>query len=206
MISQELPEAGFRAKITVVDAPPSMEAGVPTTVRARVRNESEATWWAMADGEGRCHVRVGNHWLDRQGKDVLVHEDGRVILPTDLAPGQEADVSLTVTPPADPGRYVLEVDVVQEGVTWFKDRGSPTVRTPAFVKAARRRAAKSPAPSAPVDAPPVEPTWEPTMEMHGIPQNEVIALVEGAGGRVLNVRTARGGDWLHGFYTVRKPG
>jgi hypothetical protein len=31
---------------------------------------------------------------------------------------------LTVTAPSEPGDYTLEIDMVHEGVTWFKQRGA----------------------------------------------------------------------------------
>ena len=31
---------------------------------------------------------------------------------------------LTIRAPAVPGEYVLEIDMVEEGVTWFKDKGA----------------------------------------------------------------------------------
>ena len=55
--------------------------------------------------------------------------DGRIGIGKDLNPGEETEVSLLVQAPKDPGEYELEVDLVQEQVAWFHDKGSPTVKT-----------------------------------------------------------------------------
>jgi hypothetical protein len=55
--------------------------------------------------------------------------DGRYGISKDLAPGEETELPLGVTAPKDPGEYFLEIDVVQEGVAWFSDKGSPTAKT-----------------------------------------------------------------------------
>jgi len=34
-----------------------------------------------------------------------------------------------ITAPKEPGEYVLEVDLVQEQVAWFRDKGSATAKT-----------------------------------------------------------------------------
>ena len=37
--------------------------------------------------------------------------------------------TLAITAPKEPGNYILEVDLVQEQVAWFRDKGSPTAQT-----------------------------------------------------------------------------
>jgi uncharacterized membrane protein len=54
--------------------------------------------------------------------------DSRAVLPHDLKPGEEAELTLTVTAPQEPGDYFIELDMVHEGVTWFYEQGSRTLR------------------------------------------------------------------------------
>jgi hypothetical protein len=43
-------------------------------------------------------------------------------------------VSLKIIAPDTPGDYVLAVDLVQEGKTWFSDAGVPTLDIPFRVR------------------------------------------------------------------------
>lgn len=54
--------------------------------------------------------------------------DGRYGLARDLKPGEETEVALAITAPKEPGDYILDVDLVQEQVAWFHEKGSPTAR------------------------------------------------------------------------------
>jgi hypothetical protein len=72
-------------------------------------------------------LSVGNHWLDPEGA-IIVHDDGRGALPRDLGPGETVEVTLTINAPPHGGDYQLELDVLQEGVSWFALRGSRTQR------------------------------------------------------------------------------
>jgi hypothetical protein len=54
--------------------------------------------------------------------------DGRYGLPADLPAGQEVEVPLQITAPAKPGEYYLQLDMVQELVTWFEEKGSPVLK------------------------------------------------------------------------------
>ena len=52
----------------------------------------------------------------------MVWEGARASLPADIAPGSSATLQLGVTGPY-PGGYVLRLDLVQEGVSWFAAQG-----------------------------------------------------------------------------------
>jgi hypothetical protein len=128
-----LPPDGFRAVIRPVGPPPTFRAGRPAELRAVVRNEGAAPWRARErDGEP-YQLSLGNHWLDPSGR-VLINDDGRTQLPRDLQPGEEIEVKLHVNAPNAPGDYLLELDMLQEGVSWFGLKGSPTARLPVRVE------------------------------------------------------------------------
>lgn len=195
-----LPDGAFRARISLPGPPELLLAGSPATIAVGVGNEGTHAWPARGDGSGRFQVTVGNHWLSAAG-EPLVHDDGRTSLPSDVAPGSGVEVELTVTPPSAPGAFVLEVDLVQEGVAWFAERGSTAARMPVEVS--------GPLPSASptVEAGPASPR----MEMHGVPSAEVTRWVEEAGGRVV----ARSGllstgkeflerDWVSWLYVATR--
>src|SRR5205085_2746030 len=58
----------------------------------------------------------------------------RTALSADLPPGGEVALPLAVTAPGAPGDYVLEIDMVHEGVTFFNEKGSKSLRLPVRVE------------------------------------------------------------------------
>jgi hypothetical protein len=127
-----LPGSGFRARLSVVSAPSVVKAGEQFSLQVRVKNEGNTVWLAQDRTGEPLQVGLGNHWLDSEAR-VVIHDDGRSPVLDDLRPGQEVEMPLTVNAPQSPGDFVLEVDMVQEGVSWFGLRGSPTVRLPVKV-------------------------------------------------------------------------
>lgn len=128
-----LPENGFRAQLSVVEPLPKLRAGEQALLRVKVKNVSAATWMARERIYGKLQVSLGNHWLTPEGKTVA-NDDGRAALTRDLPPGAETDLSLKVNAPPTAGDYILELDMLQEGVSWFALKGSPTVRVKARVE------------------------------------------------------------------------
>jgi hypothetical protein len=127
--SGPLPDDQMRAELNMnLPAPANLRAGLRETVYVKLRNASSVNWPALATATGGQRILIGNHWLDENNRP-FVNDDGRSILLYDLKPGEEIELPLTVTAPHRPGRYVLEVDVVQEGVTWFASKGSKRSRT-----------------------------------------------------------------------------
>ena len=126
-----LPDNGFKAEITLPGAPAKLRAGQQERVQVHVKNASEILWWARGGEENersdnKFYLAAGNRWLKPDG--TLVADDGRYGIGKDLKPGEETEVPLLVTAPKEPGEYILEVDLVQEQVAWFSDKGSPTAR------------------------------------------------------------------------------
>jgi hypothetical protein len=107
--------------------PDHFHPGLKETIYLRLKNTGAGAWPALADGDGKFRLLVGNHWL-RENNAPVLNDDGRSVLLYDLAPGEETEVPLTVTAPIAPGNYVLEIDMVQEGVAWFASKGSKPLR------------------------------------------------------------------------------
>jgi len=122
-----LPPAGMRAGLTSSEIPATLDAGQKKSLNVVVRNLGGATWPAVGDGEGRYAVRLRDRWLNSDGS-ALKDEDGAAELPYDLEPGDTAGVTLNVNAPATPGEYIFELDLAQEGASWFGARGSKTLR------------------------------------------------------------------------------
>jgi SAM-dependent methyltransferase len=176
--SAPLAEGAYRAAIRVEPDRLVAEPGSAIAIEVSVANRGTARWPAVGNRDG-FGVSIANRWFDEHG-DLVVTDDARARLPHDLGPGEEIISALVVGAPEAPGTYALEIDVVQEGVAWFGDRGSATARVPCRVKARRwRRSRRGSSPAAGGPAP--------EMEMHGIPPAAAASWVEDAGGRVVSV-------------------
>jgi SAM-dependent methyltransferase len=179
-----LSASGFNARIQPGQLPASVKAGSRLTITVRVKNTGGAAWPSRWLADGRYCIQLGNHWLD-QGGQVIQNDDGRAPLPHDVPPGGDIELSFSIRAPLVDGACFLELDMVQEGVAWFKQRGSVTVVTPVQVVGGQPVPASLPAagPAATEGA-----VTQPVMELHGIPKPQVIALLREAGGRVIDVQ------------------
>ncbi len=125
--TEPLPDSGFKANLTVANPPAKLAPGEPATLTVKIKNTSSATWpMAGRSADGFFQVNLGNHWLDAAGKDVKI--DDRIAMPRSLGPGEELDMALPVKAPDKAGDYVLEIDMVQEGVAWFAQKGSQPLK------------------------------------------------------------------------------
>ena len=127
-----LPDGAFKAQLTLPEAPARLRAGQKETVQVRIRNASDIFWWSRGGevnerSDNWFYIAAGNRWLKPDGS-LVTDMDGRYGISKDLKPGEETEIPLAVTAPAEPGEYILEVDLVQEQVAWFSDKGSPTAR------------------------------------------------------------------------------
>ena len=184
-----LPDGAYRAAIRVSNPPLQIPAGYQHAMEVRVRNASGEIWNASGTASGRYFIQLGNHWRHEDGT-IVTWDDGRTLLTTDLKPGDEAEMQLQITAPAWPGEYVIEIDLVEEGVAWFGEKGSKTYANRVRVKPSDRKP---------------ETQNAPVMEMHGVPREEVKELVEAAGGRVVKVLDDRSaGCWISYLYVVTK--
>ena len=132
-----LADGGFKAQISLPEAPAKLRAGQKEVISVKVKNVSNAIWW-LRGGEtndrtdNKFYIALGNHWLDKDGKR-LEEAEGHNGIPKDLKPGEEAEMTLQITAPKEPGDYTLELDMVQEGVDWFGEKGSTTTKAKVIV-------------------------------------------------------------------------
>jgi len=127
-----LPNTAFKAELSLIDPPKQMRTGEKTTVRVKIKNASNDMWWERGAPtntrpDNKYYVAAGDRWLKPDGSQ-LTEMDGRIGIGKDLKPGEETEVSLLIQAPKNPGEYTLDIDLVQEQVTWFHDKGSPTAK------------------------------------------------------------------------------
>ena len=127
-----LPDRGFKAQITLSDPPSMLRAGQKEVITVKVKNTSDVVWWQRGGEindrpDNKFYIAVGNRWLDKDGR-LTSETEGHNGISKDLKPGEEAEVTLQITAPKQPGDYILSLDMVQEGVNWFGEKGSPTTK------------------------------------------------------------------------------
>ena len=93
------------------------------------------TVWLKEGRRGRGYVRLGAHLLDGTGAP-LVDDYGRASIPTDLPQRGVARIGLDLEAPLDPGHYIVRLDMVNEGICWFGQHGSPVADVPLEVRPA----------------------------------------------------------------------
>ena len=106
----------FHINVPVIVAP----VGSTVLFNINVENKTDQGW----NPEGSDFLRLG--FLLKTMTGEKLGEVAGVILPRQVArPGGRDTIRVPVNLPADPGKYKLLVDVVQESVCWFHNRGSP---------------------------------------------------------------------------------
>jgi hypothetical protein len=113
------PLAAFQAHIVCENPPSSLVTGEPVVLRFLVKNTSPVEWPAVGNNAVALHAR----WRDKAGV-ILADHDASQSIPFDVEPDDTVGLVLKATVPAEPGDYVIEVDLAQKNIAWFSERGS----------------------------------------------------------------------------------
>ncbi|MDB5069333.1 MAG: methyltransferase FkbM family, partial [Candidatus Eremiobacteraeota bacterium] len=97
--------------------PPAMRAGAEHHLSYQLTNRAAAELVS----ELPYATQLGYRWTVHDGHPVEPGAPVRTPLPQPLAPGAAVRGDMRVVAPRVPGRYVLRLSVVQEGVAWFDD-------------------------------------------------------------------------------------
>lgn len=133
-VAGPLPDSGFKAEVSAVAPPERLRPGQVTVINIKVKNASDVIWWQRGGEitdrtDNKFYIAAGNKWLDKD-EQMTSETEGHNGIPKDLKPGEETEMTLQITAPKEPGEWFMLLDMVQEGVTWFHERGS----TPAKIK------------------------------------------------------------------------
>lgn len=116
--SNRLPDDAYHANLVPFERNLRMVAGELRPIYLWVTNKGTATWPWGADQHPE--IRVSYHWRTVRDRSVVVFDGHRSPPPERIGPGQTALVPVWVQAPAEPGRYLLELDLVHEHVRWFE--------------------------------------------------------------------------------------
>ncbi len=115
----------YSARYTRIDVPSVMWSNTAYQTTVKLTNNGRFTW----PQGGANPVHLSYHWVNAANGQTVVFDGLRTSLASDMATSSSATMIAQVQAPSTPGTYVLKYDVVQEGVTWFSWRGSPTMDT-----------------------------------------------------------------------------
>jgi hypothetical protein len=107
--------------VEIERAPSTMVAGVATVIKVKVRNQTTGplgTWQPFP-------VQAACRWKAVGAARFEAAETPRTAFYKGVAPGGAESLYVKVVPPAQPGRYVLRVTLVQEFQRWLDETPTP---------------------------------------------------------------------------------
>lgn len=114
-----------------------MRPGVVLPVTVTVKNTGDWLWpdKRMASPEkrdGTYAVRLSYRWANSAG-ELLAENAERGDLAASVEPDAVANFIIKITPPPDRGTYQLQIDLVEELVTFFSAKGMKKLILPITV-------------------------------------------------------------------------
>jgi hypothetical protein len=110
--------------VQIVEAPVLVPASSRMPLVVEVGNLSEAVFFSRAEAPAAYATGVAAYWIDPAtgtGDD----RGERLWLPARVDSGARATIRGKVTVPAEPGLWLLYLDVVTDHVARFSENGSP---------------------------------------------------------------------------------
>ena len=136
-----LPASALKVRWGSLSLPPAVEANSIVQVSVSFTNAGDMPWPDVAAAnprlkDGSYAVRLSYEWIPAGDP----HDDRRGAkrrdLPRSMMPGDSIDLPLSLQTPAEAGEYTVVIELVQELVQWFADRGAERLTFPVHVAAA----------------------------------------------------------------------
>jgi len=113
----------LRAEFSFVEQPPRrVEAGSTMNLAITIRNAGD-TLWLSGQTLRAGVVMPGIKVVDERG-EIISEVHGHPMLPRAVAPEQAIAIEVPCPVPLVPGAYTLKLDLVDQHVCWFEERGS----------------------------------------------------------------------------------
>lgn len=118
-VTGKLDERLVRVGISASAWPKSVVSSTDFVIAATVVNAGQVSLPSLGKDNGdRFRVGVSYHWRELDDK-VVVWDGIFNPLTADLKKGDVQHLDLAILAPPKPGRYVLELDMLQNGAFWF---------------------------------------------------------------------------------------
>ncbi|MGH9871899.1 MAG: methyltransferase domain-containing protein [Pyrinomonadaceae bacterium] len=102
--------------------PPRVAAGSTFNFALTIRNAGDTLW--LSGQTVRAGVVTPAIRIITQTGEIVTELHGQPMLPRSVAPGQILALNFKLAAPAEPGSYLVKVDLVDQHVCWFEERGS----------------------------------------------------------------------------------
>lgn len=102
--------------------PDALATGMTYNIGVKIKNTGAIRW----ENKGANPVFLGYHWINFDTKEMVVFDGPRSVMPqATVNPGEEVIFDMRINSPPAKGKYILQIDLVKEGVTWFSYQGVP---------------------------------------------------------------------------------
>lgn len=131
-----LPNSAFRLRWEGNDVPATMAPGSKVKITVRVSNQGDQVWRdpkTAAATEPDSAIVMSYQWIRENGAEISGYQT-RWAFPHPVAPGEVAAIPAELTAPNEPGKYLLQFDLLQEFVAWFQHKGAPKLIVHVSVK------------------------------------------------------------------------
>ncbi|MCM3904624.1 MAG: methyltransferase domain-containing protein [Pyrinomonadaceae bacterium] len=102
--------------------PQHIEAGDKLELAITIKNAGD-TLWLSGQTVRAGVVMPGVRIIDDRGQ-IIAELHGHPMLPHAVPPGQSVAVDIPFAAPATPGMYTVKIDLVDQHICWFEERGS----------------------------------------------------------------------------------
>ncbi|MDI6783051.1 MAG: methyltransferase domain-containing protein [bacterium] len=117
----------LKAEITLVQVPKQIKSGQPVNIIARIKNIGNTIWLHQLSQFGG-YVTFGIKFTGLDGR--LLQNVKQQQLAKDVYPDESIAMTVEAVITADPGKYALKFDMVDEQLCWFADCGSKEIYHP----------------------------------------------------------------------------
>jgi hypothetical protein len=113
----------YNARISSDNSQYKIESGGILKVKLHLVNEGNIVW----KNSGPNPVNLSYHLLDSK-ENIIKYDNPRFSISGELPSKYFGDVVASIPAPIKKGKYIIQFDMVKEGITWFEKKGSQTLK------------------------------------------------------------------------------
>jgi len=99
--------------------PNYLDPGQEFEIKVKVKNNGFLLWGFS----GQNRIDLGTHWINRDTGEMIIWDGVRGLLTYDVSHNEQIIINIKIKAPDNPGRYILQYDMVHERITWFSEKG-----------------------------------------------------------------------------------